>query len=114
MFTQISDVARKFVREEKDSIKLFRSENAFDKAAAAEDFELKAKRGNKEGTVKKRIAYWSAKAEHGVIGTIKIVEKFAKLCDEVEEKAEPKKRGRKAKEEVVVETKTRSSRTSRN
>jgi hypothetical protein len=108
MFTTVTNSARVFAREfENEVFRLVRSEKSFDKFASDEGIELKSKRGNKEGELKKRVAVWSAKAENGIIGNKKDVEKFMKLCEEIEPEKVPGKRGRKPKEVVEDEPKLR-------
>lgn len=108
MFTTVTNSARVFARDfDNEVFRLVRSEKSFEKFAAEEGIDLKSKRGNKEGELKKRVAVWSAKAENGVIGNKKDVEKFMKLCDEVEPEKTPAKRGRKPKEVSEDEPKKR-------
>lgn len=98
MFSQVTEAAKKFAREfDNEDFRLVRSANSFDKFAAAEGIDLKTTKLKSEGAVKKRYAIWVSKVGYGVIGNKKDVDKFIKLCDEVEDTA-PKRRGRVAKE----------------
>lgn len=86
MFSQVTEAAKKFAREfDNEDFRLVRSANSFDKFAAAEGIDLKTTKLKSEGAVKKRYAIWVSKVGYGVIGNKKDVDKFIKLCDEVED-----------------------------